>query len=184
MNDDKALIVQRVVPAFLDQRGDFRVQKKEFVKPGDLREHLQVGEVLRLKIFLGPFGSITAATKTLPELAVTRIADNHGKRIGLEKILQSEAALFRSKIFRWLGRYLQKRIVRGSRNVVLDLGDQRRNQVESLMYVGKFVQQLDHAVIIFEGMQANPGQTVFARDQVFVKRLMLMPEDDDAQNRH
>jgi hypothetical protein len=29
-------------------------------------------------------------------------------------------------------------------------------------------------------MQANPGQTIFAGDQVFVKRLMLVPENDDA----
>jgi len=33
-------------------------------------------------------------------------------------------------------------------------------------------------------MQANPAQTIFARDQVFVKRLMLVPENDDAYNRH
>ena len=105
-------------------------------------------------------------------------------RVSLEKVLQSEAALFGSKIFRWLGSHLQKRIVRGSGYVILNLADQRRNQVESLVDVGKFVEQLDHAVIIFEGMQANPGQTVFARDQVFVERLMLVPEDDDAQNRH
>src|SRR5258705_13983104 len=103
MKDDKALIVQRVVPAFLDQRGDFRVLKKEFVKPGNLRKHLQIGKVLRLEIFLGWLRTIAAATKTLPELPVARVAANHMNWIGLEKILQSESTLFGSKIFRWLG---------------------------------------------------------------------------------
>src|SRR5207249_5829837 len=139
--------------AFLDQGGDFGILKREFVEPRNLRKHLQVGEVLRLEIFLGSFGCIATATKTLPELAVTRIAAYHVNRIGLEKILQSEAALFGSKIFRRLGGHLQKGIVRGSGYVVLDLGNQRRNQIEGLVDIGKFVQQLDHAVIIFEGMQ-------------------------------
>src|SRR5436309_3201388 len=108
MNDDEPLIIQRVVPAFLDEGGNVLVLQKEFVKPGNLRKYLQIGEVLRLEIFLGSFGSIAAATKALPELAITVVAANH----------------------------------------------------------------------------VNPGQAVFARDQVFVKRLMLVPEDDDAQNRH
>ena len=180
MKDDEALIIQRVIAALLNQGSDFGVLKKKFVKPCNLRKHLQVGKVLCLEIFLGWFGTAAAATKTLPQFTVTRIAANHVNRVSLEKILQGEAALLGSKIFRWLGRYLQKGILRGSRNVVLDLGDQRRNEIESLVDVGKFVEQLDHAEIIFEGMQANPGQTIFARDQVFVKRLMLVPENDDA----
>src|ERR1700682_5853023 len=133
MKDNEPLIVQRIVPAFLDQGSDLRVVKKKFVEPGNLREQLQVGEILWLEIFLGSFGSIAAATKALPELAVTRIAANHVNRIGLEKILQCEATLLGSKIFRGLGGHLQKRIVRGSGYVVLDLGDQRRNEIESLV---------------------------------------------------
>jgi hypothetical protein len=50
--------------------------------------------------------------------------------------------------------------------------------------VGKLVQQLDHTVIVFESVQANPGQTVFRGNEVFIKGLMLVPEDDDAKDRH
>jgi hypothetical protein len=49
---------------------------------------------------------------------------------------------------------------------------------------GEFIQQFHHAVVVLERMQPNPGQSVLARDQVLVKRLMLVPQDYNAQNRH
>jgi len=33
-------------------------------------------------------------------------------------------------------------------------------------------------------VQARPGQAIFARDQIFVERLVLMPKQDDAQGGH
>jgi hypothetical protein len=33
-------------------------------------------------------------------------------------------------------------------------------------------------------VQPRPRQTIFARDQILVKRLVLMPEKYDAQCRH
>ncbi len=74
--------------------------------------------------------------------------------------------------------------MRRSGHVVLDLRDQRRNEVESLVNVGKLIQQFDHPVVVFEGVQPNPGKTVLTRNQIFVERLMLMPENDDAQSGH
>ena len=49
---------------------------------------------------------------------------------------------------------------------------------------GKLVQQFDHAVIVFESVQTYPGQTVFAGNQILVKRLVLMPEKNDAEDGH
>ena len=43
-----------------------------------------------------------------------------------------------------------------SGHVVLNLRDQRRDKIEGLVNVGKLVQQFDHAVVVFEGMQAAP----------------------------
>jgi hypothetical protein len=43
------------------------------------------------------------------------------------------------------------------------------------MDVGKLVQQLHHAVVIFQAVQPHPWQTVFSGEQVLVKRLMLVP---------
>jgi hypothetical protein len=48
----------------------------------------------------------------------------------------------------------------------------------------KLFQQFDHPVVVFQGMQPDPGEAVLSRNKVFVIRLMLMPENDDAQNGH
>ena len=105
-------------------------------------------------------------------------------RVGLEKVLQGELALGESEIFRRLGGDIQKRIARASGHIILDLRNQGRHQIEGLMDVGKLVQQFDHAVIVFQRMQAHPGQPVLARDQILVIRLVLMPEYNHAQNGH
>jgi len=52
------------------------------------------------------------------------------------------------------------------------------------MDFGKLIQQLHHAVVIFQRVQTDPWQTVLAGNKVFVERLMLMPQNDNAQNRH
>ena len=168
----------------LDECGDIRIFQEELVEPRDLGEHLQIGEVLRLKIFFGPFGGIARAAKSLPQFMVARIAADHVHRIRLKQILQGETAFVGSQVFRRRGRDFQERIVRRSGHVVLDLRNQRGDEIESLVNVGKLVQQFDHPIVVFQGVQAHPGQTVFPRDQIFVERLMLVPKNDDAQSWH
>jgi hypothetical protein len=48
--------------------------------------------------------------------------------------------------------------------MVLYLGDKAGHEVKGLMDVREFIQQLDHAVIVFERMQPYPWQTVFPAD--------------------
>ena len=43
----KALVLERVAAAFLNEPGDIRIVEEKLIEPGDLRKHLQVGEVLR-----------------------------------------------------------------------------------------------------------------------------------------
>ena len=74
--------------------------------------------------------------------------------------------------------------MRCSTNVILNLRYQRWDEVESLVNIGKLIQQFHHAVVIFQRMQTNPGKTIFTRNQIFIKRLMLVPKDNDAQSCH
>ena len=104
--------------------------------------------------------------------------------IRLKQVLQREPALFRRQILGRLRSHLQKRILRGARNIILNLRDQRWHQVEGLMDVGKLVQQFHHAVIVFQRMQAHPRQAIFACDQILVKGLVLVPKNDDAKSGH
>ena len=65
--NDEGLILQRISLTFLDQRRDIRIFKKELIKPCDLREHLQIGKILRLKIFVGPLRRIAGAVEIAPK---------------------------------------------------------------------------------------------------------------------
>jgi hypothetical protein len=100
--------------------------------------------------------------------------------IGLEQILQAEPALVRRQVpGRFRGR-LQKRIARCSRNVVFKLGDERWNDVEGLVNPGKLIQDLDHPIVVLQGVQADPRQPVLGGNQILVEGLMLMPKNDYA----
>jgi hypothetical protein len=52
------------------------------------------------------------------------------------------------------------------------------------MNLGELIQQLHHAVIIFEGVQTGPRQAIFTCNQILVKRLVLMPKKDNPQRGH
>jgi hypothetical protein len=52
------------------------------------------------------------------------------------------------------------------------------------MYVGKLVQQLHHPVVVFQRVQAHPRQAIFACNQVFIKGLVLVPKDYNAEYGH
>ncbi len=123
-------------------------------------------------------------SEPLQQLPVARIPPNHVRVIRLKKILQRELPLFLRQILGRLGRYVQKRILRRPRNVILNLRDQRRHQIEVLVYIGKLLQQLHHAVIILQTVQAYPGHAILAGHQILIERLVLMPEKDETQGGH
>ena len=104
----KPLVFERVVPAFADQFRNIFLRQKIFVEPANLREHLQVGEILSLKIFFRALGRSARQMKSLPQLTVARIASDHIHRIRLKQILQRELALIPGQVFRRLGRDLRK----------------------------------------------------------------------------
>ena len=80
------------------------------------------------------------------------------------------------RLGRRLRHQIKKWIVRVARDVILNLGHQRRNKVEVLMDLGKLVQQLHHSVVVLEGVQPDPGKAILAGDHVFVERLVHVPE--------
>src|SRR3954465_8857304 len=166
------------------QRGDVFLFKKKLIKPRNLRKHLQISKILRLEISLRAIRIASLLPKPVPQFFVARLPANYVPRIRLEQILQPKTPLILRQIFRGSGRNPQEGILRRSRGIILYLHHQRWNKIEILVNVGKFIQQLHHAVVVLERMQSNPRQTVFTRDQILVKRLVLMPEKYDSQGRH
>ena len=180
----KLLIFQRIVATLVHQRGNIFIFQKELVKPRNLGHDLQVGEVLRPKVFLRAFGGIAVLAKSLAQLLIPRVAADQVHWVRLEQIPQRELPLLLGQILGWFRRYVKKWILRRPRDIILDLRDQRRHQIEILVNGGKLIQHLHHAVIIFQRMQTHPGQAVLARDQILVKGLVLMPEKNQAEDRH
>jgi hypothetical protein len=124
------------------------------------------------------------ATEAFPQLAITRIAPNHMYWIRLKQVLQREPTLIGFKV---CGRFRgnpEKGIFGRSRNIVLDLPNQGRDQVERLMNPGELIEEFDHPVVVLQSVKPDPRQAILAGDQVFVKGLMLMPQKDNAQSRH
>jgi hypothetical protein len=102
----------------------FRILQEEFVKPGDLGEHLQIGEVLGLEVFVRALRVVAGTAEALPQLAIARVAANHVDVVGLEQVLQGKAPLFWRQVSSRLGRDLQEGVLGGSGYIVLHLHDQ------------------------------------------------------------
>jgi hypothetical protein len=78
------LILEGVAMTFSDQGCDICLVEEELVKPGDLRKHLQVGEVLGLKKLLGTFGRIAGAAETIAKFLISGIAADQVYGVGLK----------------------------------------------------------------------------------------------------
>src|SRR5271154_209925 len=100
----ESLVLKCIAPAFANQFRNVLLRQKVFVKPSNLREHLQVGEVLRLKIFLRSLGRVSRRVKFLKQLAVSRITPNDIHRIRLKQILQRKPTLLLREVFGGLAR--------------------------------------------------------------------------------
>ncbi len=182
--DHQPLIFERIVPPFANQFRNVLLRQKIFVKPSNLRKHLQVCKILRLKIFLRPFRRFSRPVTFLPQLAIPRITPDDIRGIRLKQILQREPPFRLRQVLRGLRHHLQKRILRLARNVFLNLRDQRRHQIERLVHLWELVQQFHHSVVILQRMQPRPGQAILPRHQVLIERLVLVPQNYDSQLGH
>ncbi len=99
----------------------------------------------------------------------------------MEEVLQSEAAVFERQLRGGLGGQVKQWIAGRSSRVILNLPDQRRHEVEILVNAGELIQQLHHAVVIFERVHTHPRHSIFPGHQVLVEGLMHVPEEDYAE---
>ncbi len=121
---DECLIVERIAAAFANQFADIRILEKEFIQPGNLREHLEVSDVPVThanndlqRIILTP----AAVSGEVAQFAVARITANQVVDIGLEKVLHCETLFFECEIARRHGRNFKKRISGCSGYIILNL---------------------------------------------------------------
>src|SRR5262249_60448375 len=83
--NDKLLVCLRVIASFFYQLGDVRVVQPEFIKPGNLREHLEISNVIVIEKTGGSSAVSGETLKSFPKFPLARITANHILPISLKK---------------------------------------------------------------------------------------------------
>src|SRR5580765_7226531 len=104
--------------------------------------------------------------------------------IGLKQICKREQHVLLSELAGWLCYQISPGVFRLLGYIVLYLHYQRRHQIEILMDTRELIQKLHHAVVILERMHPDPGKSVFTCNQVLVKGLVHVPEENETNCRH
>ncbi len=102
--------------------------------------------------------------------------------MGVEEVLDAEAAFLLRQPVRRFQPDLQMPVAGLLARERLELHEHRRHQVEGDADVRELAQQRDHAPVVLEGMQPDPGQYVLARRQVLIQRLVHVPQQRDARH--
>src|ERR1041385_2836675 len=131
--DYQSLIFLGVAPTFSNKFRDIGILEEKLIEPCDLRQHLQIGVVLQLEDLPRTLRGSALVAKMIPEFAVPGITSNHVFWIGLKQVLQRELALAGVKISGGLGRDLKKRVPSTPGHIILNLRNQGRDKIESLM---------------------------------------------------
>ena len=88
-----------------------------------------------------------------------------------------------AEVGRRLEAQLQETVVGAVLGERLELDEQRRHEIERDADVRKLPEERHHAVVVLEGMEPHPRQDVLVGDEVFVERLVHVPEDGDLCHR-
>ena len=118
------------------------------------------------------------------EAGVARERLGHVRRMRLQELLQKEGLLRGGERFSGLQRGNQVGVEGFAAGVLIHLRHHGGHQVEGLAHVGEFAQDLDHAVVILEGVQTSPWQLVLAGGKILIERLVHVPEEAEIDAGH
>ena len=117
-----------------------------------------------------------------PELGIPGKRVDHPVLLGMEEVLHAEGPL----VVREGGRRLESQVEVSVAGLFVrerfELDKHRGHEIEGRPDGRKFPQEGDHAPVVLEGMEPNPGEYMLAGHQVLVERLMHVPEEGDARH--
>ncbi len=178
-----ALVLQREIAAALNPIAHLGViGLKLFVEPGELRPHLHVAQFLGAE-HVARTGRLLCVAR-LEEFAVARIAVDHVRGIGIERVLQEQLALLFGQMLGGFEGEGEERVARLAGCILFHLRHHGGHQVERLLHLGEIFEDVHHAVVVFERVHARPGELVLAGSEVFIKRLMHVPQEAQVNLRH
>ena len=177
-------LVVFVEPApFGDQPPDARIAVEiQGIDPGQLVPHLQVAQIVAVepcgrRAAIGRRGQRPAAARQ--QFGVTRVDVDHPLALRVEEVFDDELDVVLVEIDGGLQAQFERPIPGAIAGKGFELDQQRRHQIERHPDVGKLAQDRHHAVIVLQRVKAHPRQDVLPRHEVFVVRLVHVPQDGD-----
>src|SRR6266446_9654926 len=98
--------------------------------------------------------------------------------VDLKRPLQNFVFVFLGEFFGIAERQFEPRLVERAAGIFFQLQTKPRHHVERGVKFRKFLEDLHHAPVIFQGMEAGPWQDVAPAFRVAVLRLVHVPEND------
>jgi len=168
---ESGLVVLRKAASELHQAPDARVGIQiQRIDPGQLLPDLKVPKIVH----------VVGRSASGKQVGVARIDVDHPLPLSVEKVGANELDLGRGQIDRRLETELERPIPRAIFGERLELDEEGRHEVEGHLHVGKLPQERHHPVVVLERVQPHPRQDVLPRREVFIERLMHVPENGDA----
>ena len=146
----------------------------ERIDPRQLVPYLQVEKIL---VRVSPAG-----LPLLQELGVARISIDHSPARGVEEFGERDRPLVIAQLVRRLHAELEVPVPRALLGERLELHEQRGDQVERELHLRKLAQQRGHPVVVLQTVHPHPREDMLARGEVFVVRLVHVPEDGDVSH--
>ena len=107
----------------------------------------------------------------IPRERLQHRPDRDGK-----ETVENRCAVFFSQVTDRFEGQIERCIVRAAIGILFQLQYKRRNEIERLMNVRKFFDERRHSKVILRSMQVRPRHHIGFAHQIFVKRLVHVPE--------
>jgi len=176
------LVLFGKVGALSGERVDDGIAGEIFlVHPGELGEELEVAPIAEAH---ADGGLVSGRGDVVKNFHETRPAGHHAFLVDLEGAEED----FRFLLGREGGGGghggFEPDLAEFSGSVLFELEAEGGNDIEGGVDGGKLFEELDHAVVILEGVEARPGEDEAASGGVAVLGLVHVPENDEVDGSH
>src|SRR5678815_814545 len=180
------LVVFREAVRLLEQVDHLGPAAQRWTAPRQVKPDLQVTQIVRLES--RERFTIIATDSPLASLVeqggVTRIGGDQGAIRNAEEKIEHRKTLVVDEVTRRPAGKLERRVDGAPLDVIIELIQERRHQIDRKMKSCELPGQRRHIVVVLQPVQTNPGQGVPAISRVSVERLVLMPEERDSERDH
>jgi hypothetical protein len=146
----------------------------ERIDPRELVPHLEIQKIL---------SRIPAACiPLLQQLGITRVQIDHPPAWRVKKFREHGRAIMLGQHLRRFQAQLEVPVACPSFRKRLELNEERGDEVEGQLHLRKLAHQRNHSVVVLQPVHAYPRQYVLAGCEIFIVRLVHVPENGDVSH--